>query len=163
LLYLEKLDNSFRETVNKDAINLAELINICANRFRQLRPEISWEIDNFNLLVSGPKEQWTVLLDNLFDNQLRYAKKRITIVLRPGQNSQKSILRIWNDGPPIDPEIKEEIFTAYQTGADGNFGLGLFIAKKIIEKQQGRIWVENEEGGPAFYLEIHFIEDPQVK
>ena len=100
LLYLEKLDKSFNTPVKQEIIDLAEQVMSSVNRFRVLRPEIAWDIDIASFLITGQKKQWSVALDNLLDNQLRYAKSRITIALRAGQNSQKAILRIWNDGRP---------------------------------------------------------------
>jgi signal transduction histidine kinase len=158
LLYLEKLDKSSKNPDKQEIIDLAEQINFCVNRFRWRRPEVSWEISIINLFISGRKEQWGVLLDNLIDNQLRYAQSRIRITMDIQKDTQEVILRIWNDGPPIDPELKEAIFTAYQTGAGGNFGLGLAIARRIAENHHGRIWVENEEGGPVFYVITPLIE-----
>ncbi len=158
LLYLEKLDKSFAEPKNYESIDLAQQINICVNRFRWRRAEVSWDINIMPLIIWGQREQWGVVLDNLIDNQLRYAEKRIRISVKLQQDSQKAILRIWNDGPPIDQEIKEEIFTAYRTGAGGNFGLGLAIARRIVENHRGKIWVENEEGGPAFFIKISYVK-----
>jgi PAS domain S-box-containing protein len=60
-----------------------------------------------------------------------------------------------DNGTGIDPEYHERIFGIFQTLASRDkvegSGLGLALVKKIIERQQGRIWVESQEGAGATF------------
>ncbi len=99
------------------------------------------------------------LVENLLDNQIRYADT--IIVIRVSQrliNKQPYMfIRIFNDGPPLEEDLIDRLFEEYQQGFKGQFGLGLAIVREIVGHHSGRIWVNNEEEGVAFYLEIPII------
>ncbi|MCB8982958.1 MAG: PAS domain-containing protein [Ardenticatenaceae bacterium] len=62
-------------------------------------------------------------------------------------------LSVQDAGPGIAPEITERIFDPFfTTKSNGSgTGLGLFIARRIVEQHDGRIWAENNpEGGATF-------------
>ncbi|PID84891.1 MAG: hypothetical protein CSB13_10880 [Chloroflexi bacterium] len=62
-----------------------------------------------------------------------------------------------DDGPGIDPEVLGNIFEPFfttKTNGTGT-GLGLFIAKRIVEQHNGRLWAENNlDGGASFVVLI---------
>lgn len=57
-----------------------------------------------------------------------------------------------NDGAPIPQPTLNVLFQKFYKGADGNFGLGLYIAKKIVQFHKGDIWASNWAGGVRFQL-----------
>ena len=102
------------------------------------------------------------VLDNLFTNALRYSQKEDEITLE-AKEAEKGILRIAvrDTGMGISPEDIPHIFErSYRadrsrTPGDGGHGLGLAIAKSIVERHDGRIWCESElNKGSSFYLEL---------
>ena len=70
--------------------------------------------------------------------------------------SQKTIdevkIILYNDGPNIDPNILNDIFTPYKKGVKGQFGLGLSIVKKTIMLLGYEISVHNEKKGISFII-----------
>lgn len=64
--------------------------------------------------------------------------------------------RLADSGPGIPPHVKESIFDPFVThGKKRGTGLGMSIAKKIINDHNGEIWVESEEGkGTIFYFTV---------
>jgi two-component system sensor histidine kinase CssS len=64
------------------------------------------------------------------------------------------LLRVWNDGSPIDDEMKDKLFEPFHKGHKGEFGLGLSIVKRIADLHQTEVWAANEENGAAFYAKI---------
>jgi len=153
LLYLSKLEYLNKEKRQWLTFELAELIIVSVKKYKCRRIELSWEIDIRPLLIMGNREQWGVVLDNILDNQTRFAAGRVAISLHCSPETGV-LLRIWNDGPPIEPCIMDRLFHEYQTGQEGQFGLGLVIVKKIIEMHQSKIWLANEDNGVAYRLEI---------
>ena len=89
---------------------------------------------------------WEAIIDNLLNNFVRYADKSIKITIK----NNKIIL--YNDGPNIDPNILNDIFTPYKKGVKGQFGLGLSIVKKTIMLLGYEISVHNEKKGISFII-----------
>ena len=89
---------------------------------------------------------WEAIIDNLLNNFVRYADKTIKITIK----NNKIIL--YNDGPNIDPNILNDIFTPYKKGVKGQFGLGLSIVKKTIMLLGYEISVHNEKKGISFII-----------
>ncbi len=64
------------------------------------------------------------------------------------------LLKFWNDGPNIEPNIMDSLFNKFNKGYKGEFGLGLVIVYKIVNLHGGKVWVQNEEKGVSFQIEI---------
>ncbi len=100
------------------------------------------------------------VLSSLIDNAIRYGKegeKMIEINIKKKDN--KVFFSIKDDGLGISGEEKEKIFDKfYRTKRaieidPNSLGLDLYVAKKIVEKFDGKIWVEDNEGeGSVFQM-----------
>jgi signal transduction histidine kinase len=62
------------------------------------------------------------------------------------QDKDKLILVIQDNGPGINKEEQDKIFTPYFTTKKGGTGLGLYIAQRIIYDHEGTIIVESQKG-----------------
>jgi len=58
---------------------------------------------------------------------------------------------IEDSGPGIPPDKAERIFEPFFTTKAGGMGMGLSIARTIVESHRGRIWAENRSGGGAIF------------
>ena len=94
----------------------------------------------------GDEESWRIVLENLLDNAVRYAQKRIIISL--GENT----LSVFNDGLQIPQEKIGDIFNAYEKGPNGNFGLGLSIVKRTVNLFGYNIATANIDDGVRFTI-----------
>ena len=63
-------------------------------------------------------------------------------------------ITIANDGEPIAIKQLERIFDQLNKGSKGNFGLGLFISRKIITYYGGQITAENTADSVAFVITL---------
>jgi two-component system sensor histidine kinase CssS len=123
---------------------------------RWRRRDLDWSLKLSPVKSKGDIEQWRVALENLFDNQIRYAREQIKISLAPGGSSNgTALMHIWNDGPAIEQEILDRLFQKFNKGYKGEFGLGLAVVQRIASLHGAKIWAVNEEKGVSFYLEIH--------
>lgn len=154
LLYLTKLNYLSSHDINKVSFSFDSLIKDVIDRLSWSRTDISWEVNLEPLYIQGDMEQWIVVIENLLDNQIRYAKNKIIISLRKDTN--KSVLKIWNDGPAIEDNLINNMFNEFNKGYKGEFGLGLAIVNRIISAHNSNIFAINEEEGVSFYIEIIF-------
>lgn len=151
LLYHTKLDYTTGK-LNMEPFDLAELVEDIVDRMRWRRPELEWNLEFVPVTLNGDREQWMVALENLLDNQIRFAEKQIAVSLT--SSPEHAALRIWNDGPPIDREILSSLFEPYRKGPNGEFGLGLSIVRRVAENHCAQIQTCEEDGGVAFHLAI---------
>jgi two-component system sensor histidine kinase KdpD len=91
-------------------------------------------------------------LTNLVDNALRYEPADRLIEISGGVSGDEARLAVANHGSNIAPAERDQIMEPFHTGKDGHIGLGLPIAKGIIEAHRGRLWVEDTPGGGATFL-----------
>jgi len=107
------------------------------------------------------------VLTNLVNNAVKYAKKG-TITIATSKSENTIHVSVEDTGPGIKKQDIPKLFIKFgqlATGKEretGSTGLGLVISKEIIEKHNGKIWVESEYGrGAAFHfiLPIHRHRD----
>ncbi|MEL6843742.1 MAG: ATP-binding protein, partial [Bacteroidota bacterium] len=122
--------------------------------------------DNLPAQVSGDPTRLHQVLLNLLGNAVKFTDKgEVRISLKQAVQNKIAQLSfcVSDTGPGIDPKRLEQIFESFeQEAADttrkyGGTGLGLSISKKLVELQQGKIWVESELGkGSQFYVQIGY-------
>lgn len=95
---------------------------------------------------------------NLFTNAIKYSPENTTIVVDIKKSRENRRIYFKDQGEGIRDKDKEAIFTRFerrQKGPVKGVGLGLTIAKKIVELHEGKIWVEdNPDGGSIFIVEL---------
>ena len=63
------------------------------------------------------------------------------------EENEYALIRIKDNGRGIDPDVQSRLFSKFATKSDIETGLGLFIAKSIVEAHGGKIWAENNSDG----------------
>jgi two-component system, OmpR family, sensor histidine kinase CssS len=153
LLYITKLDYLSSRNSGKSAeVELNMTVREVIDRIKWSRQELDYEIKLDQAAIHGDEELWIKLLENLFENQLRYADSMIGVHLKKAGND--FLLKIWNDGPPIEEDILPHLFEPFHKGSNGEFGLGLNIVKRIAELHHGTVWAMNEDGMSTFYVKV---------
>ena len=109
-------------------------------KFKFHRSDLNWKliVKDKNTIYNGTKDIWETIVDNFFNNFIRYANKNIKITIK------NNTINFYNDGDPIDDKIFDQIFTPYKKGIKGQFGLGLSIIKKSIDLCGYKKSVKNE-------------------
>lgn len=149
LLYLNKL-NYIKDSKNykEEHIDIVKVIRKSVDKFKVIAPQLSWKIElkDKNTIYRGSEDMWEAVIDNMLQNFIRYAEHEVKITLK------KNTLQLYNDGPNIDPNILNDIFTPYKKGINGQFGLGLSIVKKTLALCNYEISVKNEKKGVSFMI-----------
>jgi two-component system, OmpR family, sensor histidine kinase CssS len=160
MLYYTKLDALKLDVLSKETFEFGELAEDIVERFRYQREDINFEITGSHYKIHGDHEQWSILLDNLVQNALRYASE--TIRLSAFYKGSYFIVEVFNDGEQLTGVTGEEIFQPFRKGNKGQFGLGLAIVKRIAELHGGKATALNTKNGVAFQIKI-LINDLQNK
>ncbi|WP_114570498.1 sensor histidine kinase [Exiguobacterium flavidum] len=142
LLYVTKLDYFEGDRSKWATVDLDRLIRMLVERFKTAK-NIEWKVEGEAGLVNGEGEQLRVAIENVLDNAIRYAEGNIWIRLAKTKDS--SIIKIENDGPPLDES--SPLFHQFSRGKEGKFGLGLYIVKRIVEMHGGKVKIENLDVG----------------
>ncbi len=151
-------------TKEKNQVNLNETLEITITLYNnQIRQgvEVIRKFEEISPFLGYPDELvqiWTNLIHNAIQAMNGRGKLIISTKNQETQNQIKTVLiSIQDTGAGIPTEIQGKIFDAFFTTkpmGEGS-GLGLDITKKIIEKHNGKIWFETEEGiGTTFFIEI---------
>jgi two-component system sensor histidine kinase KdpD len=89
---------------------------------------------------------------NMIENALRYEPQHRCIEICGEISGETAILKIINHGPNIPEDVKVQMMQPFYSSYEGHIGLGLPIARGIIEAHQGRLWVEDTPGGGATFV-----------
>lgn len=147
LLYLNKL--AYLKDIEKkdEKIDIRPIIESSVDKFKIQRPDVNFTINiSGKTIFNGTLDMWEAIIDNLLNNFMRYALKEIKITIKNNK------ITLYNDGPHIDPNILNNIFTPYKKGIKGQFGLGLSIVKKTLNLLGYEITVNNEKKGICFII-----------
>jgi light-regulated signal transduction histidine kinase (bacteriophytochrome) len=110
--------------------------------------------------VRANEAQLLRLFENLIGNAIKYrGEERPEIRVSASESGQEWLFCVSDNGSGIDPLHREHVFDTFWRGpeaprTDGT-GLGLAICKRIVQRHDGRIWVESELGkGSQFYFTL---------
>lgn len=149
LLYLNKL-NYFKDKkdIIKERCDVSKVVFDSVDKFSLVRNDIKFtlDIDEKNTIFKGSSEMWEAIIDNILNNFIRYANKEIKITIK----NNKIIL--FNDGPNIDKDVLNNIFSPFEKGVNGVFGLGLSIVKKTLTFLNYDINIQNTKNGVKFII-----------
>ncbi|HKQ68016.1 MAG TPA: ATP-binding protein [Polyangiaceae bacterium] len=96
-------------------------------------------------------------LENLVGNALKFVPRDGTIQIAAEKASHEVVFEVHDTGPGIPAELLPRVFDRWRTGGASGAGLGLYIAKAIVEAHGGRIWAKNE-GGTTMGFTLPIVE-----
>jgi PAS domain S-box-containing protein len=110
-------------------------------------------------VVYGDLQRLQEVVDNLVSNAIKYSPLNSTVRVTVSHSSPSSVqLSVCDEGPGLTEDDKKKLFGKFQklsarpTGGESSTGLGLAIAKSIVDLHGGRIWAESEEGRGCNFL-----------
>jgi Histidine kinase-, DNA gyrase B-, and HSP90-like ATPase len=117
--------------------------------------ELSLQASPGALHVKGDPVQLQQVILNLIVNSMDAVGATPdgrTVIGRTEMNGESSaIISISDSGPGIPPDQLNEVFDPFFTTKKQGMGIGLSIARTIVQAHRGRIWAENQAGGGAVF------------
>ena len=121
-----------------------------------------------NKVIWGDRLRIGQVITNLVSNAMKYAPSSESIVVKSSADADSVTLCVQDFGPGIPEGLHTKIFDPFyrieqtEQGVTPGLGLGLYISSEIIKRQQGRIWVESEEGqGATFCFTLPLNRGPE--
>jgi light-regulated signal transduction histidine kinase (bacteriophytochrome) len=109
-------------------------------------------------VVWADRERFFQLLSNLVGNAIKFTPEGGRVLMRAAVEGRRLHLAVEDSGPGIAPDQAGQVFNRYwhePKGGKAGTGLGLYIAKGIVEAHGGEIWLErSNEGGAAFRIAL---------
>ncbi|MCI5774279.1 MAG: HAMP domain-containing histidine kinase [Erysipelotrichaceae bacterium] len=127
-------------------LNMKSVIEKVIISLKVVKPEIELRINLKETYFHGDEEPWRIVVENLIDNSLRYAKSYVEISLADDE------LTVINDGKAIEKDRLDKLFKPYEKGTDGKFGLGLSIVQRVTSTYGYRVSAENLTNGVCFRI-----------
>ncbi|MBS3750776.1 MAG: GAF domain-containing protein [Anaerolineales bacterium] len=160
LLYTGEADLDLVPTTLQAVIEIAEeeVRNTLHDDFQEIHYALPDE--PINLYVDLPK--LCVVFINLMENAIRFTPPEGEIELTAQEQGEKLVIEISDSGHGIPPEDLEKIFDVFYQKEDhmtrryGGLGLGLSIARELVELHKGRIWAESEGEGKGSTFHVSF-------
>jgi signal transduction histidine kinase len=152
LLDLSRLESQ-AEPFERRPFSVRDLLEQVAREARLHAPDgvtLRVEADE-DVAASGDPERIHQVVANLVENAVRHSPVPGTIVLRGHADDDRAVIEVVDHGPGIPPEEAERVFERFyrpdpsRTTPSGGAGLGLSIARWIVDLHDGRIHVEAAE------------------
>lgn len=169
LLDVTRLEGGKRLPIDPEPVEVRDVLDETSELFKAqaLAASVTLQMRAGDHLppIRADRHRLMQVFSNLIGNSLKFtpAGGMITVTAEKGRN-QEVLFTSADTGPGIPREHLSDIFSQYwqakRTERMGA-GLGLPIAKGIIEAHGGRIWVESEPGkGTRFYFTVPVAADP---
>ncbi len=114
-------------------------------------------------MVHGDSQKLKQILVNFIDNSVKYTPKGfMTVSLSKNDSTKKITFSVSDSGVGIAPTTLPRLFEKFTRAEDAQktnihgTGLGLYVARKMVEAHNGRVWAESpgEGKGSTFSLEL---------
>ena len=154
LLDLSRLENKTSNFI-KTEFDLSQAVTNAALPFEcqafESNKNFVLNIDD-GITVTGSEQHIKQMAGIFIDNALKYSKDGGTVRVSLSKDDGKAVLSVYNTGAGVKDSEKDRLFERFYRSDEsrnrttGGYGLGLAIAKSIIDKHKFKITVENEEG-----------------
>jgi signal transduction histidine kinase len=140
--------------------------------------------NNDNIFVQADRSRLTQVISNLLSNAVKFTKKgtiRVTTQIKEEEEQEEQddqnddraddndggkvvVISIKDTGSGISPEMFPRLFSKFASNSFEGTGLGLFIAKSIVEAHGGKIWAENNADGKGarFTMSLPILTHSQI-
>jgi two-component system phosphate regulon sensor histidine kinase PhoR len=138
---------------------------MAAGRFNLILDELNGKIE-MHLMAEHPiikldEMHFTNVINNLIDNAIKYNNKVPLITINTFNYASGIQIEIQDNGVGLSKEDQQKVFEKFYRVTKGNvhdtkgFGLGLSYVRSIVDKHNGKIWVESKvKEGSKFIIQL---------
>jgi DNA-binding response OmpR family regulator/two-component sensor histidine kinase len=156
-----------------EEVKIKNLLKLLASDFQPLLEKKSMDLDvtspDVNIWVD--KNKMSSVINNLISNAIKYGEEGGSIKIFVKSNEENIKIKFSDNGLGVPEKQQKQIFTRFTRGDNVNHsgisgsGIGLMLAKRIVELHQGKISLQSKENiGSTFIVELqkgskHFKDD----
>lgn len=165
LLDITVMDHHMEE-MEMSEVNLSDMMEYMVLKydalFKKNKIKLQSTLDE-NCVICANRMYLEQAVNNYMMNAFQHTAQGKRIHIRLCKKDGAARIEIYNEGPQIPVEDMERIWQSfYKSGRENhkkdlklsNAGLGLYMAKKIVEQHGGRCGAENQEKGVMFWMEL---------
>lgn len=123
--------------------------------------KFTWKAPDGEFWVKADEQKLRQVVMNLIDNAIKYTQKGSVEVILEHQDGQ-AVMSVKDTGIGLAPGENEHLFQKFMRGQEASHyhtegaGVGLYVAKQLIEAHQGKVWAESEgeDKGTTFYIKL---------
>ncbi len=113
---------------------------------------VHWEAPKEEIWLRGDGERLAEVVDAFLSNAVRFSKAGSSVEVDLSRQGAEVVVCVSDHGPGISQEMLPRVFEEFGAAKvrgmtkGGGLGLGLPLAKRIVERHEGRIWLESSPG-----------------
>ena len=160
MLELSRVDNGQVKTTF-ERLEFSDLVGRSLLEFEPVLFEKGLHLEAIiqpDIYMTGSGRYLKQLIDVLLDNAGKYSDPG-TVDVRLQKQGKTCLLTVANPGTPIPAHEQEKLFERFYRSDEarsrtGSFGLGLSIAKSVVQEHGGKIWVRSNQSGNCFCVQL---------
>jgi PAS domain S-box-containing protein len=139
-----------------------EVIALSSSDLQRQRVILQSELADELPIVTGDRIQLQQVILNLVRNASEamvdvLGRPRLLLIKTEREDDSRVRLSVRDSGIGLSPQSLDSLFDAFYTTKSGGMGIGLFVSRSIVERHQGRLWAEPNDGaGATFSFSIPF-------
>lgn len=159
LLELSRFDANVVKFIKKEN-DILKIVKEALNRVELLRDlkNIDIELNNKSSIIFCDYNWEVEAISNIIKNAIEHSQNNSKIIIEINRNNIYTSLKIINNGNTIDSVDLKNIFKRFYNGKNStkdSIGIGLSLVKSIVEKDNGKIFVESSNEKTTFEIKYY--------